>query len=35
MIPLSAPKTTDNELRDQYKQMLMAKLDMKTIQRRR
>ena len=34
MIPLGAPKGTDNELRDNYKQMLMAKFDMKTINRR-
>ena len=34
MIALGAPKG-DNDVRDQYKQMLMAKLDIKTIQKRR
>ena len=34
MIPLGAPKG-DGDLRDKYKQMLMAKLDMKTISRRK
>ena len=30
MIPLGAPKG-DGDIKDQYKQMLMAKLDIKTI----
>jgi len=34
MIPLGAPKATES-LQDKYKQMLMAKLDIKTIQKRR
>ena len=34
MIPLGAPKG-DDDLRERYKQMLMAKLDAKTIKRRK
>ena len=34
MIPLGAPKS-DSDLTAKYKQMLMAKLDIKTIQKRR
>ena len=33
MIPLGAPKG-DDDIREKYKQMLMAKLDKKTISRR-